>query len=492
MGPRCILRPREGRVGRAYSPRHRWSLGIDGSVLALDPGTIDDGHDGTSRWIDERDDQARVSSEVPHLPQPEVLAVLEERLAVRPALDERAERRVGQRDVHDLEGLECLIREPADDEGIEGHVQTLARPTACPRSLEVIEDTADGRGADRREAQLPLREAIPAVAFGDGFAGRDAMRLPDVRAAIAPGPDGVLGLDLELDRGVLVEDGAESGRPGGSLQLWTAVRYAPTLASTVSPSGETDSRGRPVRGTPMGSARTRCQLAMASVVALLGSLVLAGPGSALDCDITFPVGGGSIESLTDGQVACGGPGADRIETMEGGVFLGRGGEDRVVTMNGGKFVGGPDYDAVYYLEGGRFHGGGYTDQVLYYIRDGRFVGGTGNDRVEQLDGGVFKGGPGDDRVAYLAGGTFYGAAGADFAAFVYGTGVFRAGRGPDTVMWLRDGGKFNGARGNDRVTEYLQDATFNGGAGRDTAKVADCSTTEVLTGVEKVSTVPCQ
>jgi hypothetical protein len=97
----------------------------------------------------------------------------------------------------------------------------------------------------------------------------------------------------------------------------------------------------------MGSARITCRLAMASVVALLGSLALAGAGSALDCDITFPVGGGSIKSLTDGQVACGGPGADSIETMYGGVFLGHGGEDRVGTLAGGKFVGGRGYDAVY-------------------------------------------------------------------------------------------------------------------------------------------------
>ena len=181
-------------------------------------------------------------------------------------------------------------------------------------------------------------------------------------------------------------------------------------------SGRRDRLAGPTRqgGTPMGSARIKCRLTSACVVGLLGSLVLAGAGSALDCDITFPVGGGSIESLADGQVACGGPGPDSIETMDGGVFLGRGGEDRVVTQAGGKFVGGRGYDVVYYLEAGRFYGGGGTDQVLYYVHDGLVVGGPGNDRVERLDGGVFKGGPDDDRVGYVSGGTFYGAAGADF------------------------------------------------------------------------------
>ena len=71
------------------------------------------------------------------------------------------------------------------------------------------------------------------------------------------------------------------------------------------------------------------------------------------------------------------------------------------------------------------------------------------------------------------------------------TAIFKAGRGADFAKSLLDGAIFNGAKGNDKVTEYVLDATFHGGLGRDAAKVADCSTTEILTGVENISIVPC-
>ena len=136
-------------------------------------------------------------------------------------------------------------------------------------------------------------------------------------------------------------------------------------------------------------------------------------------------------------------------------------------------------------------GNGGADQVRI-LSDGKFVGGPGNDRISTgMSAGVFKGGPGYDRAKLVEGGVFYGLAGSDVARKVTQAGVFRGGRGADRVWVLDNGGEFRGARGRHKVTGAVYNATFDGGPHKDSAVVAECSTTEVLSSVELVSSVGC-
>jgi len=276
----------------------------------------------------------------------------------------------------------------------------------------------------------------------------------------------------------------------------------------------------------MSYSRARRSVAALSIFALLAGIggVTAAPSIVPTCDYTLGAGE-TLAVLEAGEVACGGPGAQSVTTMNGGVFYGRGGDDVVATQNDGKFVGGGGDDSVGTQNGGvfkgldgddristqygtfhggpgsdrvgdlyagaRFNGGLGRDKVTGFQYGGEFIGGRGSDRVRELQGGRYEGGRGKDRAGAVMGGVFLGGDAADFARYVIGPGKFKGGPGPDTAQEVGWNAVVFGAGGNDRISVMLYgSSTYYGGAGYDSAVVCRYTANKMV-AVEKKVWVTC-
>jgi hypothetical protein len=143
-------------------------------------------------------------------------------------------------------------------------------------------------------------------------------------------------------------------------------------------------------------------------------IVAAAPVAAGSVTCTYAATPGHPLDLPDtvlgpGEVACGGSGDDYVFRIDGGVFYGHGGNDAVVDINSGVFRGGRGDDVV------------------------------GNDILE----GQFYGGEGNDHAYYMAG----------------GTGLFKAGRGNDSLT-IFNWGTYLGNKGYDTVCSVNPDPTY--------------------------------
>jgi hypothetical protein len=160
-------------------------------------------------------------------------------------------------------------------------------------------------------------------------------------------------------------------------------------------------------------SRIRLLAAASMTTSLALGIGVAPTVAAPTCTYTFPAAGGTYrETVSDGDVICGGPGPDHVLRMVGGTFRGARGHDVVRWMNGGTFKAGDGADLVARLHDGDVRGRRGRDRVTW-MSGGMFEGGPGPDAVEVMKGGRFEGGPYDDLVLALIGGTFDGGDGID-------------------------------------------------------------------------------